>query len=71
MRPALERLKEGRFEDNDENKTDAKFKSMITSPFTFQIIEQVIHIMEKVLIISQTLIRLPLFNFCQVFNPSF
>jgi len=55
MRPALESLKEGRFEDNDENKTDAKFKSMIPSPLTFQIIEQVIPIMEKVLIISQTL----------------
>jgi len=55
MRPALDSLREGRFEDNEENKIDAKFKSMIPSPLTFQIIEQVIPIMEKVLIISQAL----------------
>ena len=45
LRPALESLKDEKYEDVD--KTDAKFKSMIPSQLTFQIIEQILPCMEK------------------------
>jgi hypothetical protein len=53
LRPALESLKDERFEELD--KTDAKFKTMIPSQLTFQIIEQIIPIMEKACQLSEML----------------
>lgn len=53
MKPALQSLKEGRFEDVD--KTDQKFKQMIPTDQTFDIIESIIPIMEKVLLLSEVL----------------
>ena len=51
LRPALESLKEEIYEDQD--KTDAKFKNLIPTPLTFQIIEQILPIMEKACQISE------------------
>jgi hypothetical protein len=53
LRPALESLKDEKYEDLD--KTDAKFKTMIPSPLTFQIIEQIIPCMEKACQLSEML----------------
>ena len=53
LRPALESLKDEKYEDLD--KTDAKFKSMIPSQLSFQIIEQIIPIMEKACQLSEML----------------
>ncbi len=53
MRCALESLKEERYEESD--KTDAKFKTLIPSALSFQIIEQIIPIMEKILLLSEVL----------------
>ncbi len=52
MKVALQSLKEGRFEDDD--KTDKKLKQLIQSAETFDIIESIIPIMEKVLFLSET-----------------
>jgi hypothetical protein len=46
LKPALESLKDGNYEDLD--KTDAKFKTMIPSALTFQIIEQILSIVRDV-----------------------
>ena len=51
LMPALESLKDERYEDQD--KTDAKFKTMLPSPLTFQIIEQILPVMEKACQISE------------------
>ena len=53
MRGALDSLKQGRYEDSD--KTDPKFKSLIPSDLTFEIIEQIIPIMEKIELLSEVL----------------
>jgi len=53
MRGALDSLKQGRYEDSD--KTDPKFKSLIPSDLTFEIIEQIIPVMEKILLLSEVL----------------
>ena len=43
------------YEDEEVDKTDAKFKTMIPSPLTFQIIEQIIPCMEKACQLSEML----------------
>jgi hypothetical protein len=53
LRPALESLQEGKYEELD--KTDAKFKTMIPSPLTFEIIAQIVPIMEKACQLSEML----------------
>jgi len=53
MRPVLQSLKEGRFEDQD--KTDKNLKQKIPSDQTFDIIEAIIPIMEKVLLLSEVM----------------
>ena len=53
LRPALESIGEGRFDDLE--KTDPKLKNLIPSPTSFQVLEQVIPIMEKVLMLSEVL----------------
>jgi hypothetical protein len=53
MRPVLQSLKEGRFEDQD--KTDKNLKNKIPSDQTFDIIEAIIPIMEKVLLLSEVM----------------
>jgi len=53
MKAALESLREGRFEDTD--RTNKKFKSMLPCAQTFDIIEAIIPIMEKVLLLSEVL----------------
>jgi hypothetical protein len=53
MKSALQSLKVGRFEDTD--KTDKKMKQMIPSAQTFDIIESIIPIMEKVLLLTEVL----------------
>ena len=53
MRPVLQSLKEGRFEDQD--KTDKNLKQKIPSDQTFDIIESIIPIMEKVLLLSEVM----------------
>ena len=53
MRPVLQSLKEGRFEDQD--KTDKNLKKKIPSDQTFDIIEAIIPIMEKVLLLSEVM----------------
>jgi len=53
MKPALHSLKEGRFEDTD--KTDKNLKQKIPSAKTFEIIESIIPIMEKVLLLSEVM----------------
>ena len=49
----MESLKDEKYEDVD--KTDAKFKTMIPTPLTFQIIEQNIPCMEKACQLSEML----------------
>ena len=51
MKAILQSLKEGRFEDQD--KTDKGLKQKIPSDQTFDIIEAIIPIMEKVLLMSE------------------
>jgi len=46
-------LLEERYEESD--KTDPKFKTLIPSALSFQIIEQIIPIMEKILLLSEVL----------------
>ncbi len=53
LRPALESLQDGKYEEVD--KTDAKFKTMIPSPLTFEIIAQIVPIMEKACQLSEML----------------
>jgi len=53
MKPVLQSLMEGRFEDQD--KTDKNLKQKIPSAQTFDIIEAIIPIMEKVLLLSEML----------------
>ena len=53
LRPALESLQDGKYEEVD--KTDAKFKTMIPSPLTFEIIEQIVPMMEKACQLSEML----------------
>lgn len=53
MKPALDSLREGVYEETD--KTDGKLKSMIPSPITFEIIEQILPLMEKCATLSEIL----------------
>jgi hypothetical protein len=53
LRPALESLQDGRFDETE--KTDTKLKNLIPSPTSFQIIEQIIPILEKALFMSEIL----------------
>jgi hypothetical protein len=53
LRPALESLSAGRYEEED--KTDVKLKAAIPSAVSFEIIEQVIPILEKAKLLSETL----------------
>jgi hypothetical protein len=53
MKPALDSLREGVYEETD--KTDGKLKSMIPSPMTFEIIEQILPLMEKCATLSEIL----------------
>jgi len=53
MKPALDSLREGVYEETD--KTYGKLKSMIPSPMTFEIIEQILPLMEKCATLSEIL----------------
>ena len=66
LRPALESLKDEKYKDVD--KTDAKFKSMIPSPLTLQIIEQIIPCMERACQLSELLSADDKPKLHQVFN---
>ena len=53
LRPVLESLQEGRYKETE--KTDVKFKNLIPSSTSFQIMEQIIPILEKALLMLEVL----------------
>lgn len=53
LRPALESIQDGRFDEIE--KTDPKLQKLIPSPISFQILEQIIPILEKALLMSEVL----------------